>query len=347
MPIFYSACLEIPDPGSYVSWLEKHSDEQGDETYMASPPEIPMCKTPAVSFVVVNWNGRKVLADCLHSIHNVDYPIQQVIVSDNGSTDGSIEMVRERYPDVVLIENGKNYGAPIARNFGIRKALESGVDFIYCLDNDLIIDPKAIRKSLAVFDIDERIAMVGSLILDREHPGRILSAGGIVNWTQNLVSTLGMNEKDTGKFRGIWNVDYAGSGALMTRAEYIHKNGAFDEGFIGYGYEDTDFGIRANLLGYRVVCCAEARVWHRPHSGIGRYTFKKKYLEARNAIRFVRMYGNHRNKLKFMFFAIAGLFYATVREGARGNIMGVIGKAQGLYDGLRGREDLAKRLLQH
>lgn len=313
----------------------------------ASPTDASAVRSAAaVSFVVVNWNGKAVLSECLESIRKVDYPIHEVIVSDNGSTDGSIEMVRERYPGIVLIENGKNLGAPVARNIGVRRALESGIDFIYCLDNDLIIDPAAIRTSLPVFQTDARMAMVGSLILDRERRDMILSAGGIVDWTQNLVSTLGMNQKDTGQFRGIWDVDYAGSGALLIRASYIRDNGAFDEGFIGYGYEDTDFGMRAKKLGCRVVCCADARVWHRPHSGIGRYTFKKKYLETRNAIRFIRRYGSALNWCKYLAYLIPGFLYAFFREGFRGNIGGVIGKIRGFVDGLRDEDRLAYELLQ-
>jgi GT2 family glycosyltransferase len=314
---------------------------------MASPTDPFMCdQRTAVSFVVLNWNGKAVLSECLDSIRNVDYAIHQIIVSDNGSTDGSVEMVRERYPDVILIENGKNHGVPVARNIGIRKALESDIDFIYCLDNDLVIDPKAIRRSLAIFEIDGRIAMVGSLILDREKPDVILSAGGIVDWTQNLVSTLGMNERDTGQFHGIWDVDYVGGGALLIRADYIRTHGAVDESFIGYGFEDTDFGMRAKTLGYRVVCCADAKVWHRPHSGIGRYTFKKKDLETRNAVRFIRRYGTSRNWCKYLVYLLAGFVYAFVLEGARGNLGGVVGKIRGFIDGLRGHDRLAYKLLE-
>jgi hypothetical protein len=89
-----------------------------------------------------------------------------------------------------------------------------------------------------------------------------------------------------------------------------------------------------------------SKVWHRPFSGIGRYSFKKKYLESRNVIRFLKTYGNRRSWAKFVFYAVTGLIYASIREGIRGNFMGVVGKARGLYDGLRGREDFAYDLLK-
>ena len=300
----------------------------------------------SVSFVVLNWNGRAVLEKCLDSILAVDHPLREIVVSDNGSVDGSIEMMKARYAGrVTVIENGRNYGVPIGRNIGIRHALQSDVDFLFCLDNDLTIAPDAISKLIAVLRRDERIAMAGALIMDMAQPDVISSAGGLVNWTQNMVKTLGANQKLTGQFRDIWDVDYAGGGALFVRADYVRKHGAVDEGFIGYGYEDTDFGMRAKQLGYRVVCCADAKVWHRPHSGIGRYSFKKKYLETRNAIRFIKRYGDTRAWMKYLLYVNAGFVYAFFSEGLQGNLPGVIGKIRGFIDGLRNRDDLALRLL--
>jgi GT2 family glycosyltransferase len=305
-------------------------------------------KNVRVSFVVVNWNGKDMLEKCLDSIHAIDYPIHETVVSDNGSTDGSIERLKTKYADkVTVIENGQNYGAPVARNIGIRHALRSDIDFIFCLDNDLIIAPDAIGKLVAVFQRDEKIAMAGALIMDMAQPDVISSAGGLVNWTQNMVKTLGMNQKLKGQFRDIWDVDYAGSGALLVPADYLRRHGLFDERFIGYGYEDTDFGMRAKTLGYRVVCCEDAKVWHRPHSGIGRYTFKKKYLETRNAIRFIRRYGTFWSWCKYLAYVIPGFAYAFVLEGSRGNLGGVIGKIRGFIDGLRDDDRLAYELLDN
>jgi GT2 family glycosyltransferase len=187
--------------------------------------------------------------------------------------------------------------------------------------------------------------MAGALILDMERPDVISSAGGIVDWTQNMVRTLGANQALGGQFKDIWDVDYAGSGALFVRMDYLRKHGIFDEGFIGYGYEDTDFGMRAKTLGYRVVCSADAKVWHRPHSGIGRYTFKKKYLETRNAVLFIRRYGNAAGWCKYLFYVTLGLGYAFVFEGLKGNLPGVFGKMRGLIDGILKRDALAYELL--
>ena len=303
---------------------------------------------PTVSVVIVNWNGKDVLNECLDSVFKIKYPLYEIIVVDNGSKDKSIENINVDYGyKVNIIHNKFNLGAPIARNQGMKHAINTGVDYIFCLDNDLTIEPIAIEILIKVMLSDERIAMTGAIIFQQDRPDIIFSAGHVINWTQNLVGTLGANQKNRGQFKGIWRVDYVGSGAVLVRSEYIKKYGYFDESFIGYGYEDTEYGLRANKLGYKVICCAEAKVWHKPHSGIGRYSFKKKYLETRNAVRFIKKYGNFWNWSKYLCYVLPGFVYALFREGFRGNMPGVVGKMRGFYDGLRNYDDLAYKLLNN
>jgi GT2 family glycosyltransferase len=301
---------------------------------------------PKVSVVILNWNAKDIVRECIKSVKGSIYPIHEIIVVDNASTDGSAAMIRRDFDDVLVIENGANFGAPKGRNIGINRAIQKNVKYVYTLDNDLIIEPRTISELVTLLEHRPELACAGSLIYYYDKQDVIFSAGQYVNWTQNLVTTRAAGQIDRGQLDECCEVDYVGTGAMLTRKTVFTQVGLLDAGFIGYGYEDTDFGLRVKKAGHKIVCYTRSKVWHRPFTGIGKYSFKKKYLEGRNAVRFVRMYGNRRNKLKFMCFAIAGLFYAAVREGARGNIMGVVGKAKGLYDGLRRREDFAERLLK-
>jgi GT2 family glycosyltransferase len=299
-----------------------------------------------VSVVILNWNAKDILRECIVSVKRSDYPIHEIIVVDNASIDGSAAMVREFFSDVVLIENKVNLGAPEGRNIGISRAIQKDVKYVYTLDNDLTIAPTTIFELVSLMEQEPDIGCAGSIIYYHDKPDRIFSAGQYIDWTQNLVRTRAANKKDNGQLAECAEVDYVGTGAMMTQKSVFTQIGLLDAGFIGYGYEDTDFGLRTRRAGYRVVCFTRSRVWHRPFTGIGKYSFKKKYLEARNAIRFARIYGTPRNWIKFLFYSVAGLFYAALREGSRGNIMGVVGKARGLYDGLRGKEDFARTLLK-
>jgi len=306
----------------------------------------PMDRTPRACAVVLNWNSKDILRECLESLTKSEYPLSMIIVADNGSVDGSQQMIKAHFPGIILVENGENLGVPAGKNRGIQRALEEDVDYIYTLDNDLIIQPQTIKELVSFLEKNAHVGCAGSIIYYYDHPDVIFSAGHYVDWSQNLVCTRGANQKDSGQLEEASIVDYVGAGAMLTRKSIFNVVGLLDPGFIGYGYDDADFGLRVSRAGYKVVCYTRSKVWHRPFSGIGRYSFKKKYLESRNAIRFLKMYGNRRNWTKFLFYAVAGLFYASIREGIRGNFMGVVGKARGLYDGLRGREGFAYDLLK-
>jgi GT2 family glycosyltransferase len=302
--------------------------------------------SPRVSVVVLNWNAKMLLKECLESLRLSKYPLFKIIVVDNGSVDGSQAMVYESFSDVVLIENGENLGVPSGRNVGIQEAINDDIDYVYTIDNDLIIEPSTINEAVLFMEQHQGVGCLGSIIYYYDRKDIVFNAGHMINWTQNLVRSRGMNQRDDGQFASYAEVDYVGTGAMLTRKSVYKEVGLLDPGFIGYGYEDTDFGVRVRNAGYKVVSYTPSKVWHRPFSTIGQYSFKKKYLEGRNAIRFLRMYGNRWNWLKFLFYATGGLVYAAVREGARGNITGVVGKARGLYDGLWGREDFARTLLK-
>jgi len=305
----------------------------------------PCSSAPSVSAVVLNYQGGKIIHSCLTSLCESEYTLREIVVADNGSRDASLEVVRRDFPNVVVVENGANLGAPEGRNRGLRRALEKRPDYIYTLDNDLRIHPRSILELVQLCECDSRVGCAGSIIYHEGEKDLIFNAGNWINWTQNLVRSRAMNVRDRGQIEEICHVDYVGSGAMLVPRRVYETVGLFDPGFIGYGYEDSDFGLRVKAAGFSVVCCSRSKVWHRPFSGIGRYSFKKKYLESRNAVRFLRIHGNAWAWLKFSFFVVGGLGYATIREGLRGNIMGVVGKARGLWDGVLGREDFAWKLL--
>jgi GT2 family glycosyltransferase len=304
-----------------------------------------MTSKPKVSTVVLNWNAKEVLRECLESLQQSAFPLHRVIVVDNASADGSVEMVKDLFPNVTVIENSENLGAPGGRNVGLKAALQEQIDYLYTLDNDLIIEPSTIGELVRFMESHPEVGCTGSIIYYADRRDVIFNAGHYIDWSQNLVRSRGMNQRDKGQLEECGEVDYVGTGAMLTRSRVFQEIGFLDAGFIGYGYEDTDFGVRIRKRGYKVICYSRSKVWHRPFSGVGRYSFKKKYLESRNAIRFLRMYGTRRSWVTFSFYAIAGLGYAAIREGLRGNIMGVVGKAKGLYDGLRGKEEFAHSLL--
>src|SRR5665647_323864 len=103
---------------------------------------------PKISIIVLNMDGKEVLTECLNSIKEVDYPNYDVIVVDNGSSDGSQAFIRRAFPNVELIENKSNLGVPEGQNIGIRAALQAGADYVFSVNNDTIIDRNVLQELL-------------------------------------------------------------------------------------------------------------------------------------------------------------------------------------------------------
>jgi len=295
-----------------------------------------------ISSVTLNWNGQDVLPECIQSLKSLDLRLYEIIVVDNNSEDGSIEILKRDFPDVVVIQNERNFGAPRGRNVGLKRALEKPIDYVFTLDNDLFADSKCLSELVSLAEQYPDIGTICAFVYDANNPRRLLSAGGIVDYTQNVSRPLIVSRPD----ESLYGIDFCGTGHMLTRRKVFDEIGLLDETFIGYGFEDTDFGFRVRRADYRVCACPAAKVWHRPHSNIGSYTFRKKYLESRNAVVFMRRYATFQNWVKYLFFAVFGLPYAFISQGLmKGNVRGVWGKAKGLYDGFFGREDLALEML--
>jgi GT2 family glycosyltransferase len=146
---------------------------------------------PLISVVVLNWNGINVLEQCLGSLRTQTYTPLEIIVADNGSTDGSVEFVRTKFPNVKLIVNEKNFGFGGGNNVGIRA---SNGKYIMMLNNDTCLDPKCIEELKRSIEKDEKYGTCASKIL-LEYEDNLLDAAGIVVCPDGLSIGRGRLEK--------------------------------------------------------------------------------------------------------------------------------------------------------
>ncbi|MCI0475380.1 MAG: glycosyltransferase, partial [Anaerolineales bacterium] len=103
-----------------------------------------MILAPRVFVVTLNWNGKKWLEDCFTSVLALDYENFQVVMADNGSTDGSVEFVRQKFPAVQIVETGGNLGYARGLNVGLEYAAARGAEFFLIMNNDTVIDREAL-----------------------------------------------------------------------------------------------------------------------------------------------------------------------------------------------------------
>jgi GT2 family glycosyltransferase len=246
--------------------------------------------TPAVAAVVINMNGKELLADALDSLQKQDYSRLNIVVVDNGSTDGSQELVRRLFPEVTLIENEKNEGFGGANNQGIEYAIGHGADYVLLFNNDAVADKTCV--SVLVKSVRKHAAgMIGPKIFYHGEERVIWSAGGVVDFWRGKIAHIGIRETDRGQYETPADVDYLTACAVLISKEVIGNVGIFDPAYHPIYGEDTDLCQRAKRAGYRLMFEPKAIVWHRisAFSGGGITAFKVR-LRLQHEMLFFRRY---------------------------------------------------------
>lgn len=218
-----------------------------------------------VSAIIVNWNGKKAVSDCIESLLRQDFEELEIIVSDNGSIDGSVDHIRERYPSVHVVANGSNLGFGTAVNRGLSVA--TGDAFLF-LNNDLVLEPNSISELAALLQSDERIGAAVPKILYFEERDRINSYGVLIHYTG--VACPHLIGRDTSAATDI--TETACGGIFLFKREIYEAVGGFDEDFFLY-HEDHDLSWRIRLAGWRLMVTPKAVLYHHYHFNKGTRKF--------------------------------------------------------------------------
>lgn len=222
-----------------------------------------MSNLPQVVIIVLNWNGLNDTLECLESLSRLDYPVYEVMVVDNGSSDGSVSVIRERFPFVTVIENGENLGYVGGNNIGLRHVLAQGVDYALLLNNDTEVAPASLRLLVGAAEADPAVGIAGPTIYYYDQPQVIWSAGGAIDWRRGQTWMVGLNERDEGQFgQEPREVDFVTGCALLVKRAVLEQVGLLDERFFAY-YEETEWCVRARRAGFKVVHVPRAHIWHK------------------------------------------------------------------------------------
>ena len=233
---------------------------------------------PAVSVVIINWNGKEYLACCLASLEAQTYRDFEIIIVDNGSTDGSVAFIRERFPEVRLICNEHNLGFARANNQGI--AIARG-RYVAILNNDTQVEPQWLEALVHAAETHPEIGAFASLVLFNDKRDTVDSAGLTVSVLgHGIQNLLGEGIAQVSGAREVFGV--SATAALFRRA-LLQDVGVFDEDYFIY-YEDVDLAWRARLRGWRSLLVPQAVVYHAHSATTGRGSPFKKRLLTRNRL---------------------------------------------------------------
>ncbi len=238
---------------------------------------------PLVYIILVNWNNWKDTSQCLVSLGGLDYPDYRVLLLDNGSVDGSVQRIRESFPEVETVELGANLGFAKGNNVGIRVALERGAEFVWLLNNDTTVNSLTLRALLTTAERDPRVGAVGSAIYSFTQRERLqVWGGGHINF---LLGRSVCFQRHVGNER----VQYITGASLFLRRQAVEQVGLLDEEFFMY-WEDADYCFRLRRSGWRLAVAADSKVWHREQGSVGKKSVLMDAYFNRSAVHFFRKY---------------------------------------------------------
>jgi GT2 family glycosyltransferase len=238
-------------------------------------------KQSLVSVVIVNWNGRHLLGECLDSLlaQQAAGPLE-IIVVDNGSQDGSREFVQEHYRSVRLVALTDNRGFAGGNNAGIRMTTGK---YIALLNNDTRVDQAWLANLLREAETGSaRTGMWASKILSYDDPS-VFDNVGLLLYPDGLGRGKGRLEKDMGQYDQREEALFPSGCAGLYRKEMLDEIGLFDEEFFAYA-DDVDIGLRARLAGWGCVYVPDAKVYHKYSSSSSAHSPFKAFLVERNRI---------------------------------------------------------------
>lgn len=219
---------------------------------------------PSVTIVIVNWNGRQYLDECLTGVAALDGVDAETVLVDNASTDGSVDHVRARFPWVRIVALDVNRGFAGGTNAGVREARGR---LVALLNNDAVPDPGWLKALVAGLDEANRVALVTSRIVYLHDPGVVDSAGdGMLTSGGAYKRYHGASvelARESGEVFGV-----CGAACALPKAVF-DELGGFDEDFF-VSHEDVDLSYRARLRGYRCWYVADAVARHRGSATLGR-----------------------------------------------------------------------------
>jgi GT2 family glycosyltransferase len=290
-----------------------------------------------VAVIVLNWNGGDDILDCLESVFESDHKAVEVLVVDNGSVDGSSDVIRLRFPQAQFIDNTRNLGFAKGSNQGMEWALGRGVRYVLLLNGDARLHPDAISELLAAVVVgDDAIVACPRMYLGYSVDGmnRLWFAYGTVKLWAGVFQNPAFNQIDSPRWSQPKDMEYASGCCMLIPARILQKIGMLDESFFAY-CEDIDFSLRARRAGFRLKYVPTAQLWHGSANRTDRTrTANYRYLATRNNLWVVRKHGSRLEVLTcFCVLPLRSLFrIGRMMTGAEWGSL--VAELKGIRDGL-------------
>jgi len=264
---------------------------------------------PLISVVIVTYNSKEDLEECIPSLANQNYPGFEVIVVDNDSIDDTVGFVENNFPFIRVVKNKGNYGPAKGYNIGISA---SKGRYVVLLNPDTVVEKEWLSELVRVLEEDQDVAACQSRVLLHSKPHIINTEGNEVNylgftWCRNY----GKENRNNGQIQETLGLSVC---SAILRRDVLEEAGLFDEDFFMY-LDDTDLGLRMYLMGYKVVCNPRSIVYHKYKFEPGKR--KLYYLERNRLLVLLKIYNAARllRILPIFVFMETGLLVMSLFQG--------------------------------
>jgi len=229
------------------------------EVQMEIKPAPEEKALPMVTAVVLAWNNYEDTHECLETILASNYSNLEIILVDNGSEDNTPERVRKNFPDVTVIENGRNIGVPAGYNVGFSQALKTNTEYILMLNNDVALHPDMVSELIDVAESQPETGIVMPKVLYYGKDDEVWSSGGKYRAFPPVILMTDKNAEAADTMRMI---EYAPSCGLLIHRRAFERAGLFDPGFL-FLFDDWDFSERVRTHGLKIWYTPNAYMWHK------------------------------------------------------------------------------------
>lgn len=245
---------------------------------------------PLVYIIIVNWNRTDDTMECLESLKLLEYSNYKVIVIDNGSSESCGDTVKCNYPNIIVKELNRNLGFAGGCNVGITEAIKDNAEYVWLLNNDTIVDSKALISLVNTAEKSSTNGIVGSKIYEYANRAIINHAGGKIIARKGITKHIGSGEIDNGQYNTVSEVNYVTGCSLLACVKMIEEIGLMEERFFLY-FEETDWCLRAQKIGWKVLYVPDSIVFHKESvSTGGKESPMITYYLSRNSLLFFKMY---------------------------------------------------------
>ncbi len=236
---------------------------------------------PKIAIVIVVWNGLEDTLECIQSLAKDRYPNKELVLVDNGSSDGSAEAVRKEWPGVHVVALSRNAGFTGGNNAGLTEAFRLGAKYAFLLNNDTTVEPDALSALVECAQREPGAAILAPVTHYYDAPGEVWFSGAVLDLARGeaVHQPAGARMEEGAAYPSPWVTGCA----MLVRLIAVELVGGLDDRFF-LTWEDVDWCVRMREEGWEVLVVPSARIFHKCSRATRRLGGIRCYYAVRNSL---------------------------------------------------------------